>query len=141
MAKYVLIKDVLRACSETIVPSLVRKTAEMICVKCRQGSACIALMDGKGNFAIKVRDVSLNVWQRGEKNNNFFYLKLLSICHAVHQNRSIFYFNVATTVFISVPQPISSQPPSNYAVFIAIVFGVILMFLVVIIVALLYKVR
>lgn len=61
MAKYVLIKDVLRACSETIVPSLVRKTAEMICVKWRQGSACSALMDGKGDFAIKVRDVSLNV--------------------------------------------------------------------------------
>lgn len=61
MAKYVLIKDVLRVCSGTIVPSLVRKTAEMICVKWRQGSACSALMDGKGNFAIKVRDVSLNV--------------------------------------------------------------------------------
>lgn len=63
------------------------------------------------------------------------------MCHAVHKNRSIFYFNVATTVFISVPQPIGSQPPSNYTVFIAIVFGVILMFLVVVIVALLYNVR
>lgn len=51
------------------------------------------------------------------------------------------FCNQTTTVFISVPQPIGSQPPSNYTVFIAIVFGVILMFLVVVIVALLYKVR
>ncbi|XP_052721987.1 uncharacterized protein LOC128192934 isoform X4 [Crassostrea angulata] len=51
------------------------------------------------------------------------------------------FCNQTTTVFISVPQPIVSQPPSSYTVFIAIVFGVILMFLVVIIVALLYKVR
>lgn len=48
-----------------------------------------------------------------------------------------FLFNVAT----SVPQAISSQSPSQYPVGIAIVFGVILMFLVVTIVALLYKVR
>lgn len=41
----------------------------------------------------------------------------------------------------SVPQAISSQSPSQYPVGIAIVFGVILMFLVVTIVALLYKVR
>eukprot|EP00105_Crassostrea_gigas_P042292 XP_019926440.1 PREDICTED: uncharacterized protein LOC105336880 isoform X2 [Crassostrea gigas] len=51
------------------------------------------------------------------------------------------FCNQTTTVFISVPQPIGSQPPSNYTVFIAIVFGVILMFLVVVIVALLYNVR
>lgn len=61
MVKYVFIKDVLWVCLEMIVLSFVCKIVEMICVKCRQGFVCNVLMDGKGNFVIKVRDVFFNV--------------------------------------------------------------------------------
>lgn len=61
MVKYVFIKDVLWVCLEMIVLSFVCKIVEMICVKWRQGFVCSVLMDGKGDFVIKVRDVFFNV--------------------------------------------------------------------------------